>query len=512
MKKFDKGYIFSNMLSDLFGSFVLLFLFLDDIILDEEAKAEDIAAAIPYFIIAFIVIYLCFIAYRILYYNTSGYELTEKEIKCNRGVLFRKRSVLEYKKIHAINKKQNLIHRIFGIAILTIDSGSTNTSNQAEILIIEKAKTVDYLINELNALKENGMRDTDDSKTASDSKEEVLISDNDSLYNFSSKKKMLYTLFNIASTSFFTALFGVLAIIVVGICKLILQLDSLGTWGQYFFVALLITVGAILLFSVFSFIGCMIHSFVGYHKFTITKRGNDIQISFGLLERHTNTFSYDRIKAVKITQGLVQRMLGFAEIKLEVIGYTNDTDNENNSALGVLVPFCKYDEVDEILGKILPDYIPDKKQTKSVSFFPFISWFTLILGIVTGVVLLQAIILMLILNVSSSVISTVAFAVAGVAAIILLIEVLSAVLCYQNNGIAVNKGKITAYYGGFIKNTTVFMSKNLIAAENVTTPLRKKAGITSLVMHLKTNALSNEIKVDIQKDELAEEIENLLIL
>lgn len=77
----------------------------------------------------------------------------------------------------------------------------------------------------------------------------------------------------------------------------------------------------------------------------------------------------------------------------------------------------------------------------------FISWFALILGIITGVVLLQV---------------------------------------------------------------TVFMSKNLIAAENVTTPLRQKAGITSLVMHLKTNALSNEVKVHIQDDKLAKEIEQTL--
>ena len=506
MKRFDKGYIYSSLLSDLFSTIVVVFIFLKDFFLDEESNPEDIVAATPIFVIAFIVIYLCFIAYRILYYKTSGYELTEKEIKCNRGVLFRKRSVLDYKKIHAINKKQNIFHSIFGIAILTVDSGSTNTSHQAEITIIEKAKIVDALLEELNALKEGGI------PTAEAAKEEVLLSDKDSLYRFTSKKKMLYTLVNIASTSFFTALFGVSAIFVIGVCKLMLQLDVLGTWGEYFLFAILITVAAMLLFSFFSFIGCMIHSFVGYHNFTITKCGNDIQISFGLLERHTNTFSYDRIKAVKISQSLVQRMLGFASIKLEVIGYINESNNNNSAELGVLVPFCKYNEVGEILGKVLPDYIPDQKQTKSVSYFPFVSWFALILSIITGIVLLQAITSMLIFNVSASVIAAVAFAVAGAGIIVLVAKGLSAVLSYQNNGIAISEGKITAYYGGFTKNITVFMAKNLIAAENVTTPLRKKAGITSLVMHLKTNALSNEVKVHIQNTALSEELEKLLIL
>ncbi|MBR2405825.1 MAG: PH domain-containing protein [Clostridia bacterium] len=505
MKRFDKGYIYSSLLSDFFGSMVVVFIFLKDFFLNEESNPEDIIEAIPVFAIALVAIYLCFVAYRILYYKTSGYELTEREIKCNRGVLFRKRSVLEYKKVHAINKKQNIFHRIFGIAILTVDSGSTNTSHQAEITIIEKAKTVDALLQELNMLKEGGTR------AVVDTKEEVLLSNKDSLYRFTSKRKLLYTLINIASTSFFTALFGVLSIIVIGICKLTLQLDSLGTWGQYFLFAILITVGAMLLFSAFSFVGCMMYSFIGYHDFTITKRGNDIQISFGLLERHTNTFSYDRIKAVKITQSLVQRILGFASIRLEVIGYTNNTGDDNKNAdLGVLVPFCKYDEIGEILGKVLPDYVPDEKQTKSVSYFPFISWFTLILGIVTGVMLLQTTLPMLIFNVSSSVIVAVALTIIGVGATMLAMKALSAVLSYKTNGLAVNNGKVTAYYGGFAKNVTVFMTRNLIAAENVTTPLRQKRGITSLVMHLKTNALSNEVKVHIQNTALSEELESLL--
>ncbi len=506
MKRFDKGYIYSSLLSDLFGSLVVVFIFLKDFFLDEESNPEDIAAAILFFVVAFIVIYLCMAVYRVLYYKTSGYELTETEIKCNRGVLFRKRSVLDYKKVHAINKKQSLFNRIFGIAVLTVDSGSTNTAHQAEITIVEKAKTVDALLDELNALKESGVR------TAEAPKEEVLLSDKDSLYRFTSKKKMLYTLINIVSTAFFTVLFGVLAIIVIGVCKLMLQLDALGTWGEYFLFAVMITVGAMLLLSAVSFIACMIHSFVGYHNFTITKRSSDIQISFGLLERHTNTFSYDRIKAVKISQGLVQRMLGFAAIRLEVIGYMNDNGNDNNTELGVLVPFCKYDEIGEILGKVLPDYTPDKKQTKSVSYFPFVSWVAFILSIVTGVVLLQALIPMLIFHVSASVIVAVAIAVVGAAAVIFAIKALSAAFSYQNNGLAVRDGKITAYSGGFTRNITVFMSKNLIAAENVTTPLRQKAGITSLVMHLKTNALSNEVKVHMQSSALSEELENLLIL
>ena len=119
---------------------------------------------------------------------------------------------------------------------------------------------------------------------------------------------------------------------------------------------------------------------------------------------------------------------------------------------------------------------------------------------------------MAVLNAPSVAIYAVAFAIAGLAAIVIVVKFISAVLAYHTNGIAVEDGKITAYSGGFNKNITVFMAKHLVAAENVTTPLRKKCGIASLVMHLKTNESSNEVKVHIQKDTLSDELEKMLTL
>ena len=109
MKRFDKGYIYSCLVTDILATLAILFLFLKDFFIGEDASAEEVKAAIPLFVIGFVLIYLCFFVYRVLYYRTSGYEMTENEIRCQRGVLFKKRSLLEYRKVHAINKKQNII-------------------------------------------------------------------------------------------------------------------------------------------------------------------------------------------------------------------------------------------------------------------------------------------------------------------------------------------------------------------------------------------------------------------
>ena len=131
---------------------------------------------------------------------------------------------------------------------------------------------------------------------------------------------------------------------------------------------------------------------------------------------------------------------------------------------------------------------------------------------ITGIVLLLTVAVLHILGVSAGMIFAVALAVFAVAVIVFAIKTASAAFAYRTNGIAVNNGKITAYSGGFARVVTVFMTNNLIAMENVTTPLRKKHGITTLVMHIKTNTQSNEVKVHIQKDTLSKELEELLIV
>lgn len=503
MKKFDIGYIYYHLLSDFFGSLVFLFIFADEILFGEDVSAKDTMTALPYFVIAFIIIYALFIVYRIIFYKTSGYSLTEKEIMCKQGVLFRKKSVLEYGKIHAINKKQNLIHKLFKIAVLTIDSGSTNTAHIAEIRIIEKEKTVDSLLEELHQLKSDGIRKT--------SEKTVLLSNSDSLYSFTSKRKVLYCAISMLSIAFSTAILCILLGSVIGTLNYALKLNLFGTLGQYILYSFIILLLAILVLSVFSFIVNIIYSFIGYHNFKITKHDNDIEISFGLLERHTNTFSYDRIKAVKISQGLVQRLLGFATIKLEVIGYVNES-GDSNAQLGILVPFCKYSEVPEILQKVLPDYIPLEKKSKSVAYFPFISWFSLILGIVTAIILLTVTINLKIFAVPTFVYGIVLAIILTCAVVIFCISALNSYFSFKNSGIATDTNKITAYSGGFTRVITVFMRKNLIAVEDKTTPLRKKAGITTLVLHLRTNALSNEFEVQMQDLNLVKDLEQMLIL
>ena len=521
MKRFDKAYIFYHLITDIFLTIAVGFVFSDFLIIEDEA-GELVGinnTVLPFFIVGLVLVYAAFIVYRYLYYRTSEYQLTDTQIICRRGVIFRKRSMIECSRIHAINKRQNLIHRLFGIAVLTVDSGSANTANQAEVMIIEKARTVDLLLADLHSLRDGGTKlDTPpvvDGKMGENPKnftgEEVVLSESDSLYTFNSAGKLLYSLINGVTALICLVILSALASIVLSVIQAFVTLEFLSTFGGRLIGMILVMLGITLAVSILALIISIIQSFVSYYGFKVVKKGDEIVITYGLFETHTNTFRLDRIKGVRVNQGIVKRMLGFATISLEVIGYTADEENDKVTS-GVLVPFCKYSDVNQIVSRILPEYESLSRQTSAVSFFPFISWTGLVLALVF--VPLAAVVLadLLIFKVSSDIIIGVTLAILGVGLLIFLANLVDELINYKTAGVAIDGDKITLYNGGLSKAVTTIHAKNLVAIENVTTPKRQKKGITTLILHLRTNALTNEVRVDIQSAELVERLEGMLVL
>ena len=370
MKRFTKKLIFSRLISNIFISifvtFTLVMMFLSEF---EEAEINEelIKGTVIIGGLLCIFLYIVLTICSIFYYKTSAYELTEKEIICRRGFLFKKKSIIEYKKIHAISSKQNIIDKIFKISTLKIDSGSTNTAHTAEIQIIEKEEVVTKIINRIKAIQNDQFYE--ESSIITESKE----IENKNIYNFNSKLKVIYSLLN--SMGSFIIFFVMLSISVAII--LVLHLTSRLDLPKSVFY-LILAVLAYLVISALNFGIAMLTSILKYYNFKLY-RDNNIEISYGLINITKNTFKYDKIKAIRIEQGIFKRIFGYVTVKIEVIGYTELSKGENNSQqVGVLIPLCKKRDVNKILNEFLPNYIPLEKQFGSKMFKPYYSLGTLL--------------------------------------------------------------------------------------------------------------------------------------
>ncbi len=480
MKKFDKGHIYSILLSSLFSSLVAPMMFL------EIFENEDLGIN-PFIILggAYLVAYAIQVIYTIFFVLTSGYEVTEAELRCRRGILFRKTSVLAYDKIHAVNKKQTLFQRFFHIATLTVDSGATGAAHQAEITIIEKSSVVDALMEEIKR-RQAGEPIAAAATEAPPAKE--------NLYRFDSKLKWIYNGLNLTVSLVTVAILVLAAALGLAVVNGVIH-NTADLWLGLVFLSIL----SLVIVSVVTLIASIVNSFVHYHDFRIHRNRDDIEISYGLLSRHTNSFKFRRIKAVKLLQGPIKRLFGFATAQLEVVGYggTSSESNDQNQegTPGILLPLCKDRELNALLERILPGYSPAPIVHKAKSYWAFVLFPALYVGLGFLLAAAAAILVLTLLQADLTLYLLVLGLGATAALVILLLVALSGLLQYWNAGLAMDENKLTIQNGGLIRRRTVIRWKDIIGIEGFTTPLRARKGIRSYQIHFFSNALTNTVEV-----------------
>lgn len=499
MKKFDRRYIFYHLVFDFFAILLLMLVFFMENIADLYENG-NLPKFILVFSIIFLVIYALKSVYSILYVKTSGYELKESEVVCKRGVLFKKRSILEYSKINAVNKKQNIIQKLFKIAVLTLDSGSTNTSHLPEIVVHERENVVDELVRKIKYKQENPDADISSEET------KIVKEERENLYKFSSKTKFVYSLINVVASLAVILFIFICTIIVFSILLGVIKEKVKGTLGLILLISLFVFLGT----SLLSFIISVLSLFIGYYNFKVYKNERDIEINYGLLVKNCNTFKLNKIKGVVLSQGIIKRLFKYVTVKLEVIGYNEAGSENQNQSSGVLFPLCKESEVYKNIEKVLPSYVPVKKERSSKSYFPFISWNLFFTTLFSALFLVICVLDFLVLKLQAKVYLIFIICVLVCYLIIISIMAINNYLAYKNNGITIKEDTLYVYNGGFTRCLTVIKAENLIAIEDITTPLRKKRGIYSFNVHYRTNTLTNVVKVNVLDKGLVDELNNLL--
>ncbi len=493
MKRFDKGHIYATLISSVFSSFVFV-LFFGDIIIDDESAKIGIGSKLIALAALYLVAYVVRVVYAILFVRASGYELTETEIRTKTGVLAHKRSILSYAKIHAVNKKQTLPQRIFGVATLTVDSGATGNAFSAEITIIERADIVDRLMDKIKRLQAG------EEAVGSDIPDGEKAPEKENLYTFSSRLKLIYSALSVGAGIFVILILAAVGAILLALGTALLKYAPDQSPLEIWLIALFLSATALVLTSIISLIAGICTSFFGYHGFKLHKNRDDIEISYGLFVRHTNNFKYRRIKALKITAGPVKRLFGYAEARLEVVGYgaessSDGSEDSNASAPGALLPLVKASELESALERIIPAYIPDEIEHRAKSYPAFVLFPSLFIAIGFAVALASTISVMLMFEVAASVCATVALAFFGVMLIVLALTCAVKALEYANSGVTVKNSKLTVQNGAFTRRRTVILARDIIGIERITTPMRIKRGICSYTVHYFSNAMTNTVTV-----------------
>ncbi|MGP7819085.1 PH domain-containing protein [Niallia sp. 01092] len=363
----------------------IIFPFLAVIIVGGSASKWD-----SYYNIGIICFGIITIISGILSWFFFTYHLQSKELRIEHGIFVKKKRYIPFERIQSIDFTEGILHRPFRLVKVKIETAGG--ANEAEAILTAISKE------NAEQLREYINKDKNRSVNRELSGELQQEETRQELYKMNKKELLL-----LATTS------GGVGVVFSAIIATVSQFDDFIPYKKLFqefqhIVANSVAIITFLVFLVFLvlWIISLMMTMLKYANFTVSKVGDDLVITRGLLEKKQITIPLHRIQAVKITENVIRQPFRLATVHLESAGGSL-SDNEASSV--AVLPIIKKEKMKKILGVILPDYhITDALHTPpkfaawryifrnswialpviaaSLFFFPVWGWLSIILLVI----------------------------------------------------------------------------------------------------------------------------------
>ncbi len=269
------------------------------------------------------------------------YQLEEDQIRIEQGVLIRKKRTISKHRIQSIDLSQNIIHRIFGLTKVQIETAGNDHKIDATLhaVTMDEGKMVH------DQLKYNQVPkdiEVDTNEHPEDEKKHP------------SRKITPKALIIAGSTS---GSFGViLGLIGLGFS----EIESIipdryynhatdWVFSQAIQILILLAIVALIILWLLGILVTLIQ----YWDFTITRYEKELFITRGLLEKKQSTIPLKRIQAVGVVETIIHQPLGLAKIYVDIASGEMGSDSEMHT---VLFPLIRKSEVQNFLRELLPEY------------------------------------------------------------------------------------------------------------------------------------------------------------
>lgn len=308
-----------------------------------------------YVLLGIAVLLMLIIVSSVLTWFRYTYTLEEDQIRIEQGIIVRKKRTISKHRIQSIDLSQNIVHRIFGLTKVQIETAGNDQKIDAALHAVTM---------------EEGRRIHDQLKyTQQQQAVDVINEDFDEPIEekiYPTKKISTTALLIAGSTSGgFGVVLGLVALVFSQIQSFIPEqfYDSATTWLVSQAVQVLIVLVVLALIIVWC-VG-VLFTVIQNWDFTIKRYDKELFITKGLLEKKQTTIPLRRIQAVGIHENIVRQPLGFATVYVEIASgevYNNNSTAEMHT---VIFPLIKKKDVRAFLEELLPEYKqPEQELTK----------------------------------------------------------------------------------------------------------------------------------------------------
>ncbi len=278
-------------------------------------------------LLGFIPLSLVAFGYMYVYWKNYNIFFEDQDIKIVSGVFSKKDLDIPVRRVQNINIKENILLRILDISEVHIETAG-GSETEAVIKFLEK-DDAEKLREKIRNLKSRRKEKTE--KIQKDEEEYVLTF----------KKLLVYSLIDSISIKFLLPFL----IFIGGFI-----------FANYYFEVFLHIVGAffgLLVIALFilglEIISTGIKVFENYYGFKVIRKNDSLEYEKGLFNRQGGTVPVEKLQKLVIEENIVERILGYATLKVETAGANIA---ERVSTTKVIVPLDKKEEIIKIAEKI----------------------------------------------------------------------------------------------------------------------------------------------------------------
>lgn len=286
-------------------------------------------------------------------YVSYRYALTDDELVIRQGIVIRNERHVPYARIQNINRVQNPLHRMFGVAEVHIETAS-GTKPEAIIRVVSIA--------EIDAIREHvfAQRAVPGAVASSDAAPALDPADGPrELVHMDTRDLVLFGLISNRGMVIVAAAVGVLSQLDVSrhlpdwTTRAIEQVRGWSMPGPV--VSAVAAVAAVILALVAMRLLSIVWAYLKFHGFRLIRTGDNLRADYGLLTRISANVPRHRIQLLSSARGWLHRRTGRAMVRVETAGGGSGGKDEGSGIQNVwLAPLIEDGRVPHLIREALP--------------------------------------------------------------------------------------------------------------------------------------------------------------
>lgn len=280
----------------------------------------------------------------ILKWYTYKYQIKEGTIYITSGIISKSYRTVPLHKVQNVQQRTTVFHKIFRLTSLTFETGMTGDQGTLPFEVISR-KEAERLEGEYSSKQELQVIELDSPEERKTKDMEPIEK---TIHFTPTKQDVLKASFTSLS---FLALIPIVATLYNTLDDFINLENAEGFFAKLldtWWIITIVLVGLICIAVAFG----IISTFVKYGKYEISSDHDRIYIKKGLLDESAFSIQKEKVQAVEISQSIIKRVLGLAEVKLISAGSTGDEELETNT----LYPFLSIEMAYGMVEEVLPAY------------------------------------------------------------------------------------------------------------------------------------------------------------